>query len=98
MFRECAQDMHHPIDPYAGPAVNGVGQHGYREVVLGNHARARDVALQAAGMAEPIPAIQGAADRAQPVIALQARMLVAPLSANHLAPTGYSKNAPASIG
>jgi hypothetical protein len=66
-LRKRTQYVHCAIEPQTGPAIDGVGQDDHRKVVLGDNARSRDVALQAARMAEPIPAIQGAANRSQPV-------------------------------
>src|ERR1019366_1297642 len=92
-----AQDVHRAVDPESGPAVDGVGHYCYREIVLGDHAGARDVALQAAGMTEPIPAVQCAADGAKAVVTLEARVLIAPLPADHLAPAGDGKHACAGL-
>ena len=60
---------------------------------LGHRDGARDVALQSARMAEPLPAAERAADRAEAIMLLEAGMRIAPLTADHLAPARGGEHA-----
>src|SRR5215475_13759112 len=57
-----------------------------------DHAGTGDVAEQSAGMAEPLPAAKRTGYDAEAIIAFDAGMRIAPLSADHLAPACNRKH------
>jgi len=87
ILREGLQNIGNAIEPRAGPAVDRIGEDDDRELLTRIPAGRRDVALQAAAVAEPVPAVGCAARRAEPVITSEAGIWILSLAADHLAAT-----------
>src|SRR3546814_8874621 len=62
---EAPQDMQDAVRPLMCHAVDGVGENRDREVASRQHDGAADAALEAAGVAEPLPIADPALDGAE---------------------------------
>src|SRR3546814_8113390 len=84
--------MQDAVRPLMCHAVDGVGENRDREVASRQHDGAADAALEAAGVAEPLPIADPALDGAEAVVAAEGGMLLVPVPAHHLPAAGVAEH------